>query len=45
MPIDDERVIASERRAIERLQTCVPLRSWEAALGLNQSPPDGTTVH
>lgn len=33
------------QRAIERLQTCVPLRSWEAALGLNQSPPDGTTVH
>lgn len=33
------------QRAIVRLQTCVPLRSWEAALGLNQSPPDGTTVH
>ena len=33
------------QRAIVRLQTCVPLRSWEAALGLDQSPPDGTTVH
>lgn len=33
------------QRAIVRLQTCVPLRSWEAALGLNQSPPDGTTLH
>lgn len=33
------------QRAIVRLQTCVPLRSWEAALGLNQTPPDGTTVH
>jgi phospholipase/carboxylesterase len=32
-------------RAIVRLQTCVPLRSWEAALGLNQTPPDGATVH
>jgi phospholipase/carboxylesterase len=28
-----------------RLQTCVPLRSWEAALGLNQSPPPGTVLH
>lgn len=33
------------QRAIVRLQTCVPLRSWEAALGLNQTPPDGATVH
>lgn len=32
-------------RAIVRLKTCVPLRSWEAALGLNQAPPDGTPVH
>lgn len=32
-------------RAIQRLQTCVPLRSWEAALGLDQSPPAGTSVH
>ncbi len=32
-------------RAIVRLKTCVPLRSWEAALGLNQTPPDGTPVH
>ena len=32
------------QRAIVRLQT-VPLRGWEAALGLDQSPPDGTTVH
>lgn len=32
-------------QSIVRLQTCVPLRSWEAALGLNQTPPDGTTVH
>ncbi|GAB1579497.1 esterase [Bordetella petrii] len=33
------------QRAIERLQTCVPLRSWEAALGLNQKPPEGSTLH
>ncbi len=33
------------QRGIVRLQTCVPLRSWEAALGLNQAPPDGGTVH
>ncbi|MCD0506151.1 esterase [Bordetella petrii] len=33
------------QRAIERLQTCVPLRSWEAALGLNQAPPAGSTLH
>ncbi|MVW70953.1 esterase [Bordetella sp. 15P40C-2] len=33
------------QRAIERLQTCVPLRSWEAALGLNQTPPSGETLH
>lgn len=33
------------QRAIVRLQTCVPLRSWEAALGLNQTPPDGATLH
>jgi phospholipase/carboxylesterase len=32
-------------RAMVRLQTCVPLRSWEAALGLNQSPPPGTVLH
>lgn len=31
--------------AIERLQTCVPLRSWEAALGLNQTSPKGETLH
>ena len=33
------------QRAVERLQTCVPLRSWEAALGLNQAPPQGSTLH
>ncbi|OZI61091.1 esterase [Bordetella genomosp. 11] len=32
-------------RAVVRLQTCVPLRSWEAALGLNQSAPPGTMLH
>ncbi len=32
-------------QSIIRLQTYVPLRSWEAAMGLNQTPPDGTTVH
>jgi phospholipase/carboxylesterase len=32
-------------QAIVRLQTCVPLRSWEAALGLNQAPPAGVTLH
>ncbi len=32
-------------QAIARLQTYIPLRSWEAALGLNQSPPTGETVH
>ncbi|MFC4276558.1 esterase [Achromobacter aloeverae] len=32
-------------RAIVRLQTCVPLRSWEAALGLNQHPPSGSIIH
>jgi len=32
-------------RAIVRLQTCVPLRSWEAALGLNQHPPSGAVIH
>jgi len=32
-------------RAIERLQTCVPLRSWRAALGLDQSAPQGVTLH
>jgi phospholipase/carboxylesterase len=32
-------------RAVVRLQTCVPLRSWEAALGLNQGPPAGTVLH
>ena len=33
------------QRAIERLQTCVPLRSWEAALGLDQAPSKGETLH
>lgn len=33
------------QRAIERLQTCIPLRSWEAALGLNQTPSKGSTLH
>ncbi|ALM82493.1 esterase [Bordetella sp. N] len=33
------------QRAIVRLQTCVPLRSWEAALGLNQHPPSGSVIH
>jgi phospholipase/carboxylesterase len=33
------------RQAIVRLQTCVPLRSWEAALGLNQAPPTGVPIH
>jgi phospholipase/carboxylesterase len=32
-------------RAVVRLQTCVPLRSWEAALGLNQTAPAGTLLH
>ena len=32
-------------RAVERLQTCVPLRSWKAALGLDQSAPVGVTLH
>lgn len=32
-------------RAIVRLQTCVPLRSWAAALGLDQAPPEGYTLH
>ncbi|CAM3422827.1 esterase [Bordetella sputigena] len=32
-------------RAVVRLQTCVPLRSWEAALGLNQAAPPGTVLH
>lgn len=32
-------------RAVLRLQTCVPLRSWESALGLNQAPPAGTLLH
>ncbi|WP_454689984.1 esterase [Achromobacter aloeverae] len=33
-------------RAIVRLQTCVPLRSWEAALGLNNPhPPSGSVIH
>lgn len=31
--------------AIERLQTCIPLRSWEAALGLNQTPSKDSVVH
>lgn len=33
------------QRAIERLQTCIPLRSWEEALGLNQTPPTGEALH
>jgi phospholipase/carboxylesterase len=33
------------QRAVVRLQTCVPLRSWEAALGLNQSAPHGSLLH
>ena len=33
------------KRAILRLQTCVPLRSWEAAMGHDQSPPSDATVH
>ncbi|OZI48431.1 esterase [Bordetella genomosp. 4] len=33
------------QRGIERLQTCVPLRSWEAALGLDQAPSKGETLH
>jgi phospholipase/carboxylesterase len=32
-------------RAILRLQTCVPLRSWETALGLNQCAPSDVTLH
>ena len=31
--------------AIVRLQTCIPLRIWEEALGLNQAPPDGASLH
>jgi phospholipase/carboxylesterase len=33
------------QRAIVRLQTCVPLRSWEAAMGWDQSPPSDATLH
>jgi phospholipase/carboxylesterase len=33
------------QRAVVRLQTCVPLRSWEAALGLNRTVPAGSVVH
>ncbi|HEY0294227.1 MAG TPA: esterase [Bordetella sp.] len=33
------------QRAIVRLQTCVPLRSWEAAMGHDQAPPPDATVH
>lgn len=33
------------QRAVVRLQTCVPLRSWEAALGLNQTIPAGSVLH
>jgi len=33
------------QRAIQRLQTCIPLRSWEAALGLDQAPSKGETLH
>lgn len=33
------------QRAILRLQTCVPLRSWEEAMGHDQSPPSDATVH
>ena len=32
-------------QAIVRLQTCVPLHRWQEALGLDQGPPDGMTVH
>jgi len=35
-------------QAVYRLQTCVPLRFWEAALGeldLRAEPPDGRTLH
>ncbi len=32
-------------RAIVRLQTCVPLRSWKEALGITESAPEGTTLH
>jgi len=33
------------QKAIERLQTCIPLRSWEAALGLNETPSKDQSVH
>jgi len=33
------------QRAIVRLQTCVPLRSWEAAMQGDPAPPAGTTLH
>jgi len=32
-------------RAIERLQTCVPLRSWVDAMTMDPVPPDGTSLH
>lgn len=33
------------QQSIIRLQTCVPLRSWEAALGGDPGSADGSTVH
>jgi phospholipase/carboxylesterase len=33
------------KKAIDRLQTCIPLRSWEAALGLTEAPSKDKTVH
>lgn len=32
-------------RAIVRLQTCVPLHSWKAALGATDTVPAGATLH
>ena len=33
------------QRAIHRLQTCVPLHSWAAAMQMDPVPPEGTTMH
>lgn len=33
------------QRAIHRLQTCVPLRSWAAAMAMDPAPPEGTSLH
>ncbi|WP_459614424.1 esterase [Bordetella sp. 2513F-2] len=33
------------QRAIQRLQTCVPLRSWAAAMTMDPAPPAGTMLH